>query len=73
MSNLSPAPGTPQTPTKALFSALVAFLLAAGAYYIADDDPFTRKEMVEMLLLGLVGSGLTGGTAYAVKNKAKVG
>jgi hypothetical protein len=72
MSNYSAAPGTPQTPAKAVFAGLLGFVMAVGAYYIADDDPFTRKELVEAFLLGLVGTGLTGGGTYALKNKAKV-
>jgi hypothetical protein len=65
----SAAPGTPQTPTKAIFTAIVGFVIAVGGYYVADDDPFTRKELVEALLLGLTGSGLTGAAAYFPRNK----
>jgi hypothetical protein len=71
MSGYSPAPGTPQTSDKAIWSAVVGFLVAVGGYYVADDDPFTRKELVEAFLLGLIATGLTGGVTFAVKNKPK--
>lgn len=69
MSNYSPAPGTPQTGTKGLVAGIVAFVVAFGLYYVADEDPFTKKEIVEALLLALVGSGLTGGATYVARNK----
>jgi hypothetical protein len=71
MSGYSPAPGTPQTGTKAIVSGVIGFILAFGAYYVADADPFTKKEIVEAFLLAIVGSGLAGGGAYVTKNSPK--
>jgi hypothetical protein len=67
----SPAPGVPQTPTKAVASGVVSFFVLFGMYYVADVDPFTKKEIVEALILAVIGSGLTGGTALMVKNRPK--
>lgn len=69
MSNLSPAPGVPQTGTKAYVSAALAFVVAFATYYIADVDPFTKKEIVEALIIAAIGSGLAGGGTYVAKNK----
>lgn len=70
MTHLSPTPGTPQTPTKAVVSAALTFVAAFVTYWIADVDPFTAKEMGEAALTGAVASGIIGGGTYAVKNKA---
>lgn len=69
MSNLSPAPGVPQTGTKAYVAAALSFIVAFGVYWIADKDPFTAKDMGEAAISGLVASGLIGGSTYKVKNK----
>lgn len=71
MSNLSPAPGTPQTSTKAYVAGALAFAAAFVTYWIADVDPFTAKEMGEAALSGAVAAGLIGGGTHAVKNKPK--
>jgi hypothetical protein len=71
MSNLSPAPGVPQTPTKAYVAAGIAFLVGAVGYYLGDEDPFTKREMLEALFAGAVGAGVTGGPTFAVRNRRK--
>lgn len=78
MSNLSPAPGTPQTADKAkwagIISAALAFAAAFLAYWIADVDPFTSKEVGEAVLTSAIAAGVIGGgtgaTAFNVQNKA---
>lgn len=69
MSNLSPAPGTPQTPTKAFVSGALTFAAAFVSYWIADKDPFTAKEIGEAVLISAVASGVIGGGTFAVKNR----
>lgn len=71
MSNYSPDPGVPQTPTKALVAGLIGGLLAFGAYYVGDDGAFTRKEIVQALLLAVPASGLIGVPTYITKNSRK--
>jgi hypothetical protein len=71
MTNASPAPGTPQTGAKAYIAGAIAFTTAVGGYYVADDDPFTRKEMVEAFLMGLGSLGLGGVLTYVLPNRAK--
>ena len=80
MSNLSPAPGTPQTGTKAKYAAVVSgaltFVGAVLAYWIADADPFTAKEFGEACLTGAVAAGVIGGgtgaATYKVQNQPTV-
>jgi len=65
----SPAPGAPQTPTKAYVAALLAFLTSFALYYVADTGAFTVKEIVQGLVLALIASGITGVPTYVVRNK----
>lgn len=66
MSNLSPAPGTPQTPTKAIV-ALIPGVLAV-LYVLLDEG---RDQLPPWLLLAL--SAVVAGLAvYAIPNKPKV-
>jgi hypothetical protein len=77
MSNLSPAPGVPQTGTKAKYAGVVSagltFVGAVLAYWIADADPFTAKEFGEAVLTGAVAAGVIGGgtgvATYNAQNK----
>ena len=69
MSNHSPAPGVPQTATKAYASAALSFAAAFLAYWIADKDPFTAKEIGEAALTGAIAAGFVGGGTYKVKNR----
>lgn len=71
MSNLSPAPGTPQTPTKAYVATALAFLVVVAGLWINDDGGTTSKEIVSWIISGLIACGLTGGATYAVSNKPK--
>lgn len=68
MSGNSPAPGTPQTGTKAYVASAISFLAIFVGIWVADVDPFTGKEVAAAIVTALIGSGITGGTAYAVKN-----
>lgn len=71
MSNNSPAPGVPQTGYKAYAATALAFVSAVVAYWIADVDPFTHKEMGEAVLTGLGAAGVTGIPTYFVRNRLK--
>lgn len=71
MSNLSPAPGVPQTPTKSIVSGVGAGVVAFIGFWIADTDPFTAKEIGQAFLLAIIGSGLIGGATWAAKNSPK--
>lgn len=77
MSNLSPAPGTPQTPTKAVIAAVVSFL---GAFIVAlsaavadrtDLDSMKTDEWFVVILGALATACVTGGLTYTVRNQAK--
>jgi hypothetical protein len=69
MSINSPAPGTPQTPTKAVVSGIATGLVIFAGLWVNDEDPFTKKEAMEAFIQGVVGSGLIGGLTYAVRNR----
>lgn len=71
MSNLSPTPGVPQTPTKAYAATALAFIVVVVSSWIADDGGVTAKEIVSWLVSAAIGAGLTGGVTYGVRNKAK--
>lgn len=71
MSDLSPAPGTPQTATKAWWATGLTFAVAFVTFWVADDDPFTAKEAAQGVVSALIASGLVGGTAYQVPNRVK--
>lgn len=71
MSNYSPAPGTPQTPYKAYAAAALTAVGTFVAFWIGDDDPFTKKEAAQAAISALVASGVTGGATFVVKNRAK--
>lgn len=70
MANMSPAPGTPQTGYKAYAATALAMVAAFVAFWIGDDDPFTKKDAGEAFLSALVAGGFTGIPTYLVKNKA---
>lgn len=67
----SAAPGTPQTSTKAVAATVLAFLTIVVSAWISDDNGTSTKEIISWIVMGLIGSGLTGGATYQVKNKAK--
>jgi hypothetical protein len=49
----------------------VSFVVTFVGVWIADTDPFTSKEIAAGLVTAAVGSGLTGGAAYVVRNRAR--
>lgn len=71
MSNLSPAPGTPQTAYKAYAATALTCVVSFALFWVADEDPFTAKEVAEGVVGALIAGGLVGGTTLQVRNKAK--
>lgn len=71
MTDYSPAPGTPQTSTKAIAATVLTFITAFAGIWIADVDPFTSKEFVGALVTAAIGAGITGGVTRQVKNSRK--
>lgn len=68
----SPAPGTPQTGYKAYAVAAAAIIVVIVQAYLNDDDgKFTSNEFLSALVTAVIASGILGGTAFVVKNKAK--
>lgn len=67
----SPAPGTPQTATKAYVAAGLAALVTFVGIWVADADPFTLKEIAAGLVSAVVASGVIGVGAYYAPNQAK--
>lgn len=59
-------------PYKAYIATALTAVGTFAAYWIADKDPFTAKEIGEAALAALVASGLTGGATFQVKNPKKV-
>ncbi len=72
MNDLSPAPGTPQSPTKAIVATVLAAAAAFVTYWVGDPGSFTAKDAGEAALAALFASGLVGGSTYAAKNTARV-
>jgi hypothetical protein len=68
----SAAPGTPQSPTKAIAATVLAFVTIFVSAWIADDNGATGQEILTWIISAVIGSGITGGATYQVKNKAKV-
>jgi hypothetical protein len=58
----------PKRPWKAVAATVLSFVGTFAAFWIADTDPFTSKEIAQGLLTAAASSGLTGGTAYMVRN-----
>jgi hypothetical protein len=71
MSTPSPAPGTPQTSTKAYVAAALTFVVLVLGSWIADDGGTSLKEFGEWVVAGIVGSGLVGVPVHLTRNKAK--
>lgn len=71
MSHRSPAPGVEQTAHKAYYATAVSFLAILLSAWVADGGSVEPKEVGEWVLLGLVGSGLTGGATWRVRNRVK--
>lgn len=70
MSDYSPAPGVPQTGTKAYVATGLTVVVAFVLQWVADEDPFTAKEMANAAVLALVSGGVVGVPTYAAKNRA---
>lgn len=68
MSNVNPSGDDPKRPYKAVTAGALSFVAAFIAYWIADKDPFTAKEVGEAVLTGGVSAGLIGGGTFAVRN-----
>lgn len=72
MSNLSPAPGVPQTGTKAYIATGIAFV---GAFLTAllaqwtDSDPLQARDFIVALAAAIASGVLTGIGAYMVPNQ----
>lgn len=71
MSNQTPAPGTPQTGTKAYVATALTFITTFVGVWIADTDPFTAKEVAGALVTAAVASGITGGATYVTANRVR--
>lgn len=71
MSDVTPAPGTPQTATKALVGTVLTFLTVVAGAWIADDGGVSGQEVLTWIVSGLVACGLVGGAVFQVPNKAK--
>lgn len=69
--NDSPAPGTPQTPTKAWVATGLSFVAGVVGFWIADEDPFTAKEVAQACLTSGISCGIIGVGTWAVPNKRK--
>jgi len=76
MTNLSPTPGTPQTPTKAVVAAVVSLLtIGLGSVLVAlqtnlpGEPTITTSEWIVIALAVLAAPVLTGGATYQATNK----
>ncbi len=71
MNDMSPAPGVPQTPHKAVWTTIGSFVGLCLTFWIADTDPFTAKDAGEMVLTAGIGSGVLGLGTYKIKNRRR--
>ena len=69
--NDSPAPGVPQTATKAMVGTVLTFVTVVVSAWLADDNGASAQEVLSWVVSGLVACGLVGGAVFQVKNKAK--
>lgn len=69
--DLSPAPGTPQTPTKALVATVLTVVGAFLTAWIADDGGANFQEVLTWAISALVTGGVVGAGTFQVKNRAK--
>jgi hypothetical protein len=58
----------PKRPYKAYAAAALAGVGAAVAYWIGDEDPFTKKDAGEAFLAGLAAMGVGGVGTFLTKN-----
>jgi len=77
MSDNSPAPGTPQTSTKAAVAAVLGFVgafvvsLAAATVGRTDLDTLTKSQWLVLVLGALATAVVSFGGTYRARNKAK--
>ena len=58
-------------PYKAYASTALTVVVAFVLYWIADEDPFTAKEVGEGVVSALIAGGLVGGGTFVAKNPKK--
>lgn len=71
MNDTSPAPGTPQTATKALVATVLTAVTVFVSAWIADDNGTSTQEVLSWIVSALVAAGVVGYPTYQVKNRAK--
>lgn len=67
----SPAPGTPQTGTKAYVVTALALILYVAGQWVSDTGATTPKEVTSWCIQAVVLSGVLGSAAYLTPNRAK--
>lgn len=73
-SPMSPAPGVPQTPTKAIIAALIGFI---GTFVVSlstalagkGDENITGREWAIIILGALATTIVAGGLTFQIANK----
>lgn len=72
MNDITPDPtavvADPKRPYKAYAATALAMVAAFVAFWIGDDDPFTKKDAGEAFLSSLAAGGFTGLPTYLVRN-----
>jgi hypothetical protein len=73
MSHLSPspAPGTPQTATKAYAVTAAGIVILVASAWVLDTGGTTAKELTSWVIQAVITSGLLGGLTWLVPNQAK--
>jgi len=77
MGELNPTPVTavkddPKKPWKAIAGATATGVAAFVAFWIGDDDPFTKKDAGEAFLAALIASAPGFGLPFVVPNPKKL-
>jgi hypothetical protein len=76
MANVNPTvdevEADPAKPYKAYAAAALTFVTIVIADWIGDSDGTTTKEFLGWCVEGIVGSGLTGGATFAVRNPKRL-
>lgn len=67
-SDITTVVADPKRPYKAYGATILAFLTIVVSAWIADDGGVTGQDILDWVISGLIGSGLTGATTYAIKN-----
>lgn len=58
----------PKRPWKAYASTALSVVALFIYSWVADEDPFTAKEVASAAVAALVGGGVIGGVTYGVRN-----